>query len=76
MRDSLFIGHQPYFGGDSDRLRQILEEVSRLAPKLLVPGHGLVGTAESVRVMAKALDGLNTAQRTSTARALDEKALA
>ena len=62
MSDLLFIGHQPYLGGgDPDRLRHILEEVSDLAPKLLVPGHGPVGTAESLKVMSQyvsTLDGL------------------
>ena len=62
MSDLLFIGHQPYLGGgDPDRLHHILEEVSALAPKLLVPGHGPVGTAESLKVMSQyvsTLDGL------------------
>jgi glyoxylase-like metal-dependent hydrolase (beta-lactamase superfamily II) len=62
MSDLLFIGHQPYLGGgDPDTLRHILEEVSGLAPKLLVPGHGPVGTAESLKVMSQyvsTLDGL------------------
>jgi len=47
MSDLLFIGHHPYLGdGDPERLLHILEQVSDLAPKLLVPGHGPVGTAE------------------------------
>jgi cyclase len=62
MSDLLFIGHQPYLGGgDPDRLLHILEAVSGLAPKLLVPGHGPVGTAESLTAMgqyARTLDGL------------------
>jgi cyclase len=62
MSDLLFIGHQPYLGGgDPDRLVHILEAVSDLAPKLLVPGHGPVGTAESLTVMkqyVQTLDGL------------------
>jgi cyclase len=62
MSDLLFIGHQPYLGGgDPDRLRHILKEVSDLAPGLLVPGHGPVGTAESLKVMSQyvsTLDGL------------------
>jgi glyoxylase-like metal-dependent hydrolase (beta-lactamase superfamily II) len=47
--------------GDPDRLSHILEEVSDLAPKLLVPGHGPVGTAESLKRMRQyisTLDGL------------------
>jgi cyclase len=62
MSDLLFIGHQPYLGGgDPDRLVHILETVSDLAPKQLVPGHGPVGTAESLTVMKRyvqTLDGL------------------
>jgi len=62
MSDLLFIGHHPYLGGgDPDRLRDALEAVSKLAPKLLVPGHGPVGTAESLKDMRQyvsTLDGL------------------
>ena len=62
MSDLLFIGHQPYLGGgDPDRLRLILGQVSDLAPKLLVPGHGPVGTADSLAGMehyVNTLDGL------------------
>jgi len=62
MSDLLFIGHHPYLGGgDPERLLHILEAVSDLAPKLLVPGHGPVGTAESLKLMRQyvsALDGL------------------
>jgi cyclase len=62
LSDLLFIGHQPYLGGgDPDRLLHILETISDLAPKLLVPGHGPVGTAESLTAMGeyiRTLDGL------------------
>ncbi|MGD8998043.1 MAG: MBL fold metallo-hydrolase [Anaerolineae bacterium] len=62
MSDLLFIGHHPYLGGgDPERLLRILEAVSDLAPKLLVPGHGPVGTADSLAQMrqyVRALDGL------------------
>jgi cyclase len=54
MSDLLFIGHQPYLGGgDPQRLLHILEEVSDLAPSLLVPGHGPVGAADSLQLMAQ-----------------------
>jgi cyclase len=54
MSDLLFIGHHPYLGGgDPDSLRHILEVVSDLDPKLLVPGHGPVGTAESLEQMGQ-----------------------
>jgi cyclase len=62
MSDLLFIGHHPYLGGgDPDSLRHILETISDLAPRLLVPGHGPVGTAESLKGMSQyvsTLDGL------------------
>ena len=62
MSDLLFIGHHPYLGGgDPERLRHILEAVSDLAPKLLVPGHGPVGMADSLTQMGHyvhTLDGL------------------
>ncbi|KPL16108.1 MAG: hypothetical protein AMJ93_16090 [Anaerolineae bacterium SM23_84] len=62
MSDLLFIGYQPYLGGgDPERLLHILEAVSDLAPELLVPDHGPVGTAESLKSMAhyvRTLDGL------------------
>jgi len=52
MSDLLFIGHQPYLGGgDPERLLHLLETISDLTSKLLVPGHGPVGTAESLMVM-------------------------
>jgi cyclase len=62
MSDLLFIGYQPYLGGgDPDRLLHILDDVSDLAFTLLVPGHGPVGTAESLMQMkgyVRTLDGL------------------
>ena len=62
MSDLLFIGHQPYLGGgDPGRLLYILDQISALAPKLLVPGHGPVGMAESLKEMkhyVSTLDGL------------------
>jgi cyclase len=60
MSDLLFIGYHPYLGGgDPDRLRHILEEVSDLAPKVLVPGHGPVGTADSLTQMGQYVDTLD-----------------
>jgi cyclase len=62
MSDLLFIGHHPYLGGgDPDRLRQILKEICDLAPELVVPGHGPVGTADNLKHMSQyvsLLDGL------------------
>jgi cyclase len=57
MSDLLFIGHHPYLGGgDPERLLHILEVVSEFAPKVLVPGHGPVGMADSLTQMGRALE--------------------
>jgi cyclase len=62
LSDLLFIGYQPYLGGgDPDRMVQILGEVSKLEPQVLVPGHGPVGGPDSLQVMTQyvqTLDGL------------------
>jgi cyclase len=62
MSDLLFIGHHPYLGGgDPDSLVQAIETVAGLGPELVVPGHGPVGTAESLRQMVQyvhTMDGL------------------
>jgi glyoxylase-like metal-dependent hydrolase (beta-lactamase superfamily II) len=53
MSDLLFIGHHAYLGGgDPESLLQILGAVSNLAPRVAVPGHGPVGTADSLTQMA------------------------
>jgi glyoxylase-like metal-dependent hydrolase (beta-lactamase superfamily II) len=62
MSDLLFIDHHPWVGaGDPDRLLHILDQVSNLNPKLLVPGHGPVGSPDSLKQMMHyitTLDGL------------------
>jgi glyoxylase-like metal-dependent hydrolase (beta-lactamase superfamily II) len=62
MSDLLCIGHHPWLvGGDPERFRHTLEAISALAPKLLVPGHGPVGTADSltlIRQYIHTLDGI------------------
>jgi cyclase len=62
LSDLLFIGHQPYLGGgDPDRMDQILVEVSKLGPQVLVPGHGPVSGPDSLQTMqqyVRALDQL------------------
>jgi len=64
MSDLLFIGHQPYLGGgDPDMLVHILGAVSDLAPTLLVPGHGPVGTGESLAVMKQYVQTLDDLAR-------------
>lgn len=60
MGDLLFIEHQPYLGGgDPGSLLSILDEVSGLAPKLLVPGHGPIGTAGSLKAMSQYVNALD-----------------
>jgi len=64
MSDLLFIGHHPPLdGGDPDRLLHALETVSNLAPKLLVPGHGPVGTADSLTLMRQYIHTLDELAR-------------
>ena len=62
VSDLLFVECHPWLGGcDPDRVPGILEAVSGLAPKVLVPGHGPVGTADSLAQMklyVSTLDGL------------------
>jgi cyclase len=62
MSDLLFIGYHPsLLFGDPEILSHILEEVSDLDPKVLVPGHGPVGTPDSLKLMRQyisTLDGL------------------
>jgi cyclase len=62
LGDLLFVGCHPYLGdGDPDALLHALEAVSGLAPKLVVPGHGPVGTADDLVQMQQyvsTLDGL------------------
>jgi cyclase len=62
MSDLLFIGHHPWLGGgDPQRLLHILDQVSDLAPQVLVPGHGPVGAPDSLERMRQyvsTLDGL------------------
>jgi glyoxylase-like metal-dependent hydrolase (beta-lactamase superfamily II) len=62
MSDLLFIEYHPWVGGgDPDKLSYILQEVSDLNPKVLVPGHGPVGTPDSLKLMRqyiRTLDGL------------------
>jgi cyclase len=54
MGDLLFIGHHPYLGGgDPERVLRILDAVSDLSPDVLVPGHGPVGTADSLSQMGQ-----------------------
>jgi glyoxylase-like metal-dependent hydrolase (beta-lactamase superfamily II) len=62
MSDLLFIEHMPYLGGGNpESLLYALDAVADLAPRLLLPGHGPVGTVESLSVLAKyvrTLDGM------------------
>ena len=62
VSDLLFVECHPWLGGcDPDRLPAILDAVSGMAPEVLVPGHGPVGTADSLAQMKQyvsTLDGL------------------
>jgi cyclase len=77
MGDLLFIGHQPYLGGgDPDSLCQILDHVSALGPRLLLSGHGPVGTADSLDVMVQYVRTLDGLARQKAEGGEAEKALA
>ena len=81
MSDLLFIGFQPYLGGGHpDRMLRILEAVSDLSPRLLVPGHGPVGTVDALKVMGEyvsTLDGLarDMVERGEPEAKIDEMAI-
>jgi cyclase len=54
VSDLLFIGCHPYLGeGDPDHLLTILDEIERLEPRVVVPGHGPVGTADDLALMRR-----------------------
>jgi glyoxylase-like metal-dependent hydrolase (beta-lactamase superfamily II) len=62
MSDLLFVECHPYLGdGDPEAMLRALETVSALAPRLVVPGHGPVGTADNlveIQQYVRTLDGL------------------
>ncbi|HNS49985.1 MAG TPA: MBL fold metallo-hydrolase [Anaerolineae bacterium] len=62
VSDLLFVECHPYLAdGDPGALLHALQAISRLAPRLVVPGHGPVGTADSLAQMEQyvhTLDGL------------------
>jgi len=50
--DLLFVGCHPYLAdGDPSNLISTLDEINKLEPKILVPGHGPVGTKEDLNLM-------------------------
>jgi glyoxylase-like metal-dependent hydrolase (beta-lactamase superfamily II) len=60
LSDLLFIDYHPWVGaGDPDRLVQILHEISKWDPQLLVPGHGPVGPPESLQQMRQYIQTLD-----------------
>ena len=64
MSDLLFIGYHPRVGtGDPDELRRILEKVSALNPKTVVPGHGPVGTLDDLELMGQYIRALDELAR-------------
>ncbi len=53
MGDLLFVGAHPYLAdGDPDTLNQILEKTREMKPKTLIPGHGPVGSPDSLKADA------------------------
>jgi glyoxylase-like metal-dependent hydrolase (beta-lactamase superfamily II) len=62
MADLLCIGHHAWLvAGDPERFDHHLAAVANLAPNLLVPGHGPVGTVDSLTLMRQyihTLDGI------------------
>ncbi len=64
MGDLLFVRCHPFLGGsDPECLLQALHHVSGLAPQVAVPGHGPVGSADSLDVMAQYVRTLNDLAR-------------
>lgn len=62
VSDLLFVECHPWLGGcDPDQVPGILDAISGRAPRVVVPGHGPVGTADSLTQMKQyvlTLDGL------------------
>jgi glyoxylase-like metal-dependent hydrolase (beta-lactamase superfamily II) len=76
MSDLLFIDHHPYLGGgDPDSVLNSLETVSALAPRLCVPGHGPVGTVESLTHMAEYIHTMNDLARELAEEGATEEAI-
>jgi cyclase len=63
MGDLLFVGCHPYLAdGNLDELSRILDRVEGLEPRVLVPGHGPVGTLKDIAAMRHYVDWI---QRTA-----------
>ena len=57
MSDLLFVGCHPYLAdGDPDRLLDALKELRRLDAACFVPGHGPVGTARDLELLAEYIE--------------------
>jgi glyoxylase-like metal-dependent hydrolase (beta-lactamase superfamily II) len=77
MGDLLFVECHPYLGdGDPDGLRHALDEVSALVPSTVVPGHGAVGTADSLKAMRLYVDTLEELARQMVAHGEPEEVAA
>jgi cyclase len=60
MGDLLFIEVHPYLAdGDIDETLRILGQVMLLDPKILVPGHGPVGTIDHLGMMVQYINVLD-----------------
>lgn len=77
MSDLLFVRCHPYLGdGNPEALLHALEVVSGLAPKLLVPGHGPVGTADSLVQMQHYISTLDRLARKLVEEGQPEESIA
>jgi cyclase len=74
VSDLVFIGCHPYLGGgDPDRLLRILEELERLEPRMVVPGHGPVGTPDDLALMRRYVETLEELVRSLIQDGLPEE---
>jgi glyoxylase-like metal-dependent hydrolase (beta-lactamase superfamily II) len=73
--DLLFIGCHPYLGGGNpDQLPRIIESLAQHHPKLLVPGHGPVGTADDLTTLCEYIEALDRLAQQLVAEGSPEKA--
>ena len=72
LGDLLFIGYQPYIGdGNPEEFLSILDKVEALDPKILVPGHGPVGSVGDIQPMRDYVFALQ--ERVNDAKGSDAK---
>jgi len=77
LSDLLFVECHPYLGdGDPDGLLSILQTITALGLRTVVPGHGPVGSAESVALLGRYVLTLDRLAREAVERGEAEAALA